>query len=131
MMPARPAPSIIDLGALIQAEPDHSNRQQLLGARREDFADRRLNRFGNQVERLEHVVAIVGADRARHREGQSIDAVALETEMRLAEARGEPGAEDLEIAFFERQPELDAVPVDAGDPMAFASRDCGAAEAAD
>src|SRR4028119_2509343 len=51
--------------------------------------------------------------------------------MRLAEARGETCAEDLELAAFPGKPELDAVPVDPRDPLDLASGDRRAPEPAD
>src|SRR3712207_7219608 len=49
------------------------------------------------------------------REGQPLDILAFEAEMRLAKARGQARAQDLELAPLPRQPEFDAVPVDARD----------------
>src|SRR5438046_4448757 len=65
------------------------------------------------------------------REGQPLDRVAFQAEVRFAEARGEACAEDLELAALAREPELHAVPIEARAPMAFACGDRGEAQAAD
>src|SRR4051794_5242597 len=70
-------------------------------------------------------------DRATHGEGQSLDRVAFQAEMRLAEAGRQARAEDLELARLARQPELDAVPVEPRRAMPLAGGDRRAAEAAD
>ena len=51
--------------------------------------------------------------------------------MRFAEARGEARAQDLEFAMLPREAELDAVPVDTGRPVTFASGDGRDAEIPD
>src|SRR4051812_41974734 len=65
------------------------------------------------------------------RERQSLDLVALKAEMRLAEAGGETRAEDLEFPNFLREPELDAVPVQARGFVSLIGRDRCNAELAD
>src|SRR5207253_6700115 len=65
------------------------------------------------------------------REGQPLDGLALQAEMRLAEARGEPRAEDLQLTLLARQPELHAVPVNTRCALAFSSHDRGRPELAD
>src|SRR4051794_20392383 len=65
------------------------------------------------------------------REGQPLDRIAFQAEMRFAEARGETGAEDLEFAVLTRKAELDAVPVEPRGPMPLARRDRRRAELAD
>src|SRR6185369_17320033 len=70
-------------------------------------------------------------DRLHDREGQPLDRAALQAEMRFAEARGETGAEDLQLAIFEREPELDAVPVKPGGLVTLVCRDRRDAELAD
>ena len=62
----------------------------LLGARGEDFLDRRFDRLGHQIERRNTSISVGGADRARDREGQPLDAVALEAEMRLPKLEASP-----------------------------------------
>ncbi len=51
--------------------------------------------------------------------------------MRFAEARGEPGAEDLELAMLARQAELDAVPVEPSGLVPLIRRDRREAQLAD
>src|SRR5690242_13213623 len=65
------------------------------------------------------------------REGQPLDIVALQAEMRLAEAGGEPCAEDLQLSAFLGQPELHAVPVEARHPFPLARGNRRRAEATD
>ena len=91
-----------------------------LGRQRQHLGDGLLERFGHQVARLEGVVLVRRVDRTPDREGQPLDRIALQAEVRFAEARGEARAEDLELAMLLRQPELDAVPVEPRRPVAFA-----------
>jgi len=65
-------------------------------------------------------VLVRRVDGTPDREGKPLDRIALEAEVRFAEARREPRAEDLELAMLLRQPELDAMPVEPRCPVAFA-----------
>src|SRR5258705_8215861 len=70
-------------------------------------------------------------DGALDREGQPLDRVALQAEMRFAKARRESGAEDFQLAMLLGQPELDAVPVKPRGAVALARSNRGRAELAD
>ena len=103
--------------------------KQPFGRQRQHLGDRLLEQFGDEIARLEGVVLVGRVDRPLDREGQPLDLVALEAEMRFAEARGEPRAEDLQLAMLPREPELDAVPVEPRGAVAFAGGDRGDARA--
>jgi hypothetical protein len=70
-------------------------------------------------------------DRPLDREGQALDFIALEREMRLSEARSEPRAEDLQLTLLTDKAELDAMPVEPRSALPFARRNRRASELAD
>src|SRR3954454_8408278 len=106
-------------------------REQVLRRQSQHLGDRCLQRFRDQVARLEGIMLVWRVHRALHREGQSLDRIALQAEMRFPEARGEARAENLELAAFLRQPELDAVPIEPRRAMTLAGGNRGAAQPPD
>ena len=70
-----------------------------------------LQRIGDEIERLEGVAAIAGGRRINEREARA-RGIGFEREMSLAKAGCEAGAEDLHLAVFTGQPELDRVPLE-------------------
>ena len=90
--------------AAIQGSTAHSIASSSSSAEAQHIGDGPVERLRHEVARLEGVVLVLRPNRPFDGEGQALDLLALQAEMRFAEAGGEPRAEDLQFPFSRARP---------------------------